>query len=424
MTASPTPQARRLPARPSLESLRKQAKALARGVAAGDAGAIARARAQLTAWTPPLAQRDAQLVLAREYGFAGWQALRQEVLNRAGAGLEWAALQAERAIHADDLDGLRRLLAEHPALLAWRGDDGATLLGAAATAFGDAGDPGRERRFTRPASAELLLDAGAVVEPALWRNVIRARAAGMLRLLWRKGVLPRAPVILAALGELEGLRAGFDDAAAEQAFMAACRFRQPEAAAFLLDRCIALDAALGERIAGWRGRAAFIDYLGAHPQDFGAPWRTLVVNEVLRTIEEDDLAGFAHLLDSEPQLLDDTGLEVQVEIIERATLHDRAAFIQRLLALDPAILRRPEPPRSSAILFAIEYGHAHLVPALSRIWPLPDDLPHAAGLGDLDRVRRWFDDAGRPALGALTQHYPANNPDVRGNLRWGAGSVQ
>jgi hypothetical protein len=36
-----------LPARPSLESLRKQAKKLARDIAAGDAGAIARARAQL-----------------------------------------------------------------------------------------------------------------------------------------------------------------------------------------------------------------------------------------------------------------------------------------------------------------------------------------------------------------------------------------
>ena len=36
-----------LPARPSLESLRKQAKKLARDTAAGDAEAIARARAHL-----------------------------------------------------------------------------------------------------------------------------------------------------------------------------------------------------------------------------------------------------------------------------------------------------------------------------------------------------------------------------------------
>ena len=36
-----------LPPRPSLESLRKQAKKLARDIAAGDAGSIARARVQL-----------------------------------------------------------------------------------------------------------------------------------------------------------------------------------------------------------------------------------------------------------------------------------------------------------------------------------------------------------------------------------------
>ena len=68
MTASKS-----LPARPSLESLRKQAKKLARDIAAGDAGAIARARAHLPNVDLPLPQRNAQLVIAREYGYAGWQ---------------------------------------------------------------------------------------------------------------------------------------------------------------------------------------------------------------------------------------------------------------------------------------------------------------------------------------------------------------
>ena len=58
-----------LPARPSLDSLRKQAKKLARDITAGDAVAIGRARAQLPQAELPLSQRDAQLVLAREYGF-------------------------------------------------------------------------------------------------------------------------------------------------------------------------------------------------------------------------------------------------------------------------------------------------------------------------------------------------------------------
>ena len=85
-----------LPARPSLDSLRKQAKKLARDIAAGDAVAIVRARAQLPQAELPLSQRDAQLVLAREYGFPGWKDLLKEVKQRLGRGLEWAVSEARR----------------------------------------------------------------------------------------------------------------------------------------------------------------------------------------------------------------------------------------------------------------------------------------------------------------------------------------
>src|SRR5215510_1629878 len=100
----------KLPARPSLESLRKQAKKLARGIAAGYADAIARARAQLPQAELPLSLRDAQLVLAREYGFPSWQDLIKEVKQRLGRGLEWAVSEAGRRIHDDDVEGLRQLL--------------------------------------------------------------------------------------------------------------------------------------------------------------------------------------------------------------------------------------------------------------------------------------------------------------------------
>ena len=49
--------------------------------------------------------------------------------------------------------------------------------------------------------------------------------------------------------------------------------------------------------------------------------------------------------------------------------------------------------------------HPQVVPLLTRIWPLPDDLPHAAGMGDLARVKRWFDESGALALGDI-DHYP------------------
>jgi hypothetical protein len=61
---------------------------------------------------------------------------------------------------------------------------------------------------------------------------------------------------------------------------------------------------------------------------------------------------------------------------------------------------------------------------LLRIWPLPDDLPHAAGNGDFAGVRRWFDGAGRPALGDLANHFPAKDDWIRGNLQWGDPHVQ
>src|SRR6185295_14804119 len=110
---------RDLPARPSLDSLRKQAKKLARDAAAGSGEAIARVHAQLPRAALPLSNRDAQLVIAREYGFAGWTDLTAEVQKRVGNGLDWAASQARLAIHDMDDERLRTLLSDYPALASW-----------------------------------------------------------------------------------------------------------------------------------------------------------------------------------------------------------------------------------------------------------------------------------------------------------------
>lgn len=70
-----------LPPRPNLERERKHAKALLRELRAGDPDAIARARARHPALRPTsgarIALADAQLVVAREYGFASWPRLVQ-----------------------------------------------------------------------------------------------------------------------------------------------------------------------------------------------------------------------------------------------------------------------------------------------------------------------------------------------------------
>src|SRR5258707_3359735 len=203
-----------LPLRPSLESLRKQAKKLARDIDAGDTDAIARAQLQLPNIELPLTQRNAQLVIAREYGYAGWQDRTAEVSKRLGKGLEWAVAQARRIIHDNDVERLKQLLAEYPALLSWQGHDWDSkggLLGIATGAYGDAGDPERERWFTRAACAELLIDAGAVVTPPACDGLLESRARGLLQLFQHKGLLPRTLKFFAALGDRDGVRTALDD---------------------------------------------------------------------------------------------------------------------------------------------------------------------------------------------------------------------
>jgi hypothetical protein len=407
MTASKS-----LPARPSLESLRKQAKKLARDIAAGDAGAIARARMQLPNVDLPLSQRNAQLVLAREYGFAGWQDLTAEVSNRLGTGLEWAAAQARRVIHDNDVERLKQLLAEYPALLSWHAnDDDGGLLGMATVAYGDSFDPDRERTFTRAACAELLIDAGAIVRASVCEGLIDSRARGLLQLFERKSLLPRTLKFRAALGDLDAVRVsvaenGNDLAAVNQAFICACRFEHETVASLLLERSIALDAELGKHIDESTNRLSFIRSFVEKGSDFAqapaaGPWQAFVMAQVTRAIHDRDLTAFVRGLQREPWLLGEAYVEFQAGLIGTATLNDRGEFITALLDLSPALLRRQPPPQSQAIEFAFTYATTHLIPVLTRIWPLPDDLPHAAGTGNLSRVERWFDESGAPALGDL-----------------------
>src|SRR5215471_4969569 len=428
MTASKS-----LPVRPSLESLRKQAKKLARDISADDAAALARARAHLPNVRLPLTQRNAQLVIAREYGYAGWQDLTAEVRKRLGKGLESAAQQAQRIIHDNDVERLKQLLAEHPALLSWQSDGlGARegLLGFATGSYGDSFDPLREERFTRAACAELLIDAGAVVMPSVFEGLLSSRAKGLLQLFRRKGLLPRTLKFLTALGDLDAVRtaldaSGNDPAAVTEAFTIACSFEHKAMVSLLLDRAIALDPELGAHVDGSVGRPGFakyfIDNRPRHATEAGL-WKAFVMEQASRAVYswrgsesslkdprgQSDLRAFIRLLHREPWLLGEAFVDFQTEIIGRAALHGCGEFITSLLDLDPAILRRQPPPSSQAIEFAFTYANTHVIPVLTRIWTLPDDLPHAAGIGDLSRVKQWFDDSGAPVLGDVDNHYPSS----------------
>jgi hypothetical protein len=436
--------ARDLPARPSLDSLRKQAKKLARDAAAGNAEAIARIHAQLPRTTLPLSNRDAQLVVAREYGFAGWPDLTAEVEKRSGRGLEWAASQAKVAIYNQDHDRLRALLAEYPALVSWRDGSDQTLLDSTTSYAMDCSDPERERTYTRPVAAEMLIDAGATVERKTWENVIKPGASGMLHLFARKNALPRTLYVLAALGDDEAVRAWLDGRGKREdaeglderivigrALMSACRFKHTGIALLLLDRAIALDPDLGRRIDRWQGRQAFVEFLIQHPgilwhaSPEATLWEAFVLEQMGFALTNNDLPAFQRWLNDEPWVLQPRFVDAQNRFLVPASYLNREAFIVALLERDPALLHAELPTGSSPIVQALSYGNAHLVPLLTRVWPLPDDLPHAAGTGKTAAVARWFDDSGKPVLGSLSLHYPHNDPQFpRGDLGWGPPSVQ
>jgi ankyrin repeat protein len=101
-----------LPANPDLEKQRKLAKALARDVWRGEAQAVARVAALHP--KPPTADKlllsDAQLVIARGYGFASWAQLKRKIDGLTKKPMELFVA----AVKAGDVDGARHLLAAHP----------------------------------------------------------------------------------------------------------------------------------------------------------------------------------------------------------------------------------------------------------------------------------------------------------------------
>ena len=441
-----------LPPRPSLESLRKQAKKLARDIDARDTDAIARAQLQLPNIELPLTQRNAQLVIAREYGFAGWHDLTAEVRKRLGNDLEQAAADAQGVIHNNDVERLKQLLAEYPALLSWH-DVGAErgLLGIATGSYGDSFNSLSEQHFTRADCAELLIDAGAVVMPSVFEEILSSRARGLLELFQRKGLLPRTLKFFAALGDIDAVRTALDEnendlPAVTEAFTSACSFKHESIASLLLDEAIARDPELGTLIDGSVGRLAFtkyfIDNRPTHATELGL-WKAYVMEQVSRALYswsgsdtslkdrrgDSDLPAFVELFQRESWLLGADFVEFQTGIIGRAALQGRGEFITALLDLNPALLRCQPPPRSQAIEFAFTYANTDVIPILTRIWQVPDDLPHAAGMGNLSRVKEWFDDSGAPALGKIENHYPSSPYMPEGRIaeysrQWGPLSQQ
>ena len=109
-----SPFARSLPARADLAQQKKQAKELLQCFTSGDAEARARVRAVLPD-KQQIALADAQFVLAREYGFPNWPALKQHIEARVEATRSPEALMHD-AFSRHDASAVRRLFETHPEL--------------------------------------------------------------------------------------------------------------------------------------------------------------------------------------------------------------------------------------------------------------------------------------------------------------------
>jgi hypothetical protein len=112
---------RQLPDRPSLEQLKKQSKSLLQAAQAGDTDALGRFRvlrafsATLEIQPGALALHDAQSVIAREYGFASWNTLRDEVEART-LSFDAAVVEFIRTATGGAAHRAERLLTLHPAI--------------------------------------------------------------------------------------------------------------------------------------------------------------------------------------------------------------------------------------------------------------------------------------------------------------------
>lgn len=359
--------------------------------------------------------------------------------------LKRAVEAAEKAIHANDTARLESLVAEHPGLLTWcNPDDECGVLLYATISY--ANFPGAENEgvYNRPDCARLLLDAGAVMHPRVYLRAIDTGAHGMLALFDEKGVLPVNLRTLTARGDLDKVRGCFDpagvlsdggrpeaelrtgyngaeadwpDPADDQlivadAFLYACRLGHRDIAHFLMGCCLQLDDDLRTRVEAWQGKTDFIDFLlekrpegGRQARSYrevdgepGLIWRRAVELRLLAALDDGDAESIRDLLSTEPFLLGTRYLETQEMLLAVAACSEgKLPVIEAVITSGAAITTAVEPPASRAILYALESGNADYIPALSQIWPVPDDLPHAAGLGNMEAVAKRFTN-GSPRL--------------------------
>jgi hypothetical protein len=204
---------RHLPVRPDLTQLKHQAKDLLRAVKRGDAEALAELREQIPGVDPSAAKlSDAQLTLARSYGVGSWPRLA-------------AACQVVDAIWADDIERLRGLIENRPALLHEMARGIASCNWGAPMSY--AANLGRDEMI------KMLWSLGAKdVRHAAARAALQGHV-GTARMLYEMAGSPPAP---------------------KDAVMGPCEALNPEGLAFVLS----IGAGISNQTGDWRAPIALL----------------------------------------------------------------------------------------------------------------------------------------------------------------------
>ena len=208
-----------LPPAPNIRHLRNQSKDLLRSFKSGEPRAAARVRESLPQMTgrtdaevlqSRFALKDAQSVVAREYGFEDWLALKRHVEDVSAESRERVFDEGNlpepvaailRAVEDGDADRVREMLEREPGLVHVRVrsdyEEGDTLLHRADHQRADDGNDPHDPRLR---VAQLLIDYGADVDAVGGRgNTVGATPldaaswagnVGMVRLLLANGADP------------------------------------------------------------------------------------------------------------------------------------------------------------------------------------------------------------------------------------------
>jgi ankyrin repeat protein len=428
-----------LPAQPSLDHLRRQARSLLRAARAGDSDAAER----IGAVSQRLTLAAAQLAVARDYGFASWARLKTEVEARTtdlarraaefceasirdwtgrparmlAATPELAGYSFATAVILGDADRVRREIERDPGL-ATRPDarSGFTPLHAVCSSRWIRLDPARGDGLL--AVARLLLDAGADLHGSVGQwTPLRCAVAGaanpmIVQLLLERGAMPADhDLYLAGFGDDDHqcLRLMLDHtpdvpAIARQALAAPVSTNDLEGVRLLLEagadprRYLDDDgeptSAVYAAVSGGRS-AELVELLlahGAEPDAAGPDGRSPVAVATAQ-----GRADLAALLRRYGATDDTTDIDRFLSACQRA---DRAE-VQRQVALDPGLPGRlTAAQQGEAIVHAAEAGQTAAV-ALMLDVGFPVDsrggdwggtaLHLAAYSGSADTVRLLID---------------------------------